>query len=288
VTVRIIDADPELLRRRAEAALHAHHQGDVHIAAEATGDVPTIVATLTDHGPWAWAVMPEVRDDGTVVLPIQTTRDGIEEMYKALRGYSDVLGAEVLVDVRGEWYVFEEALASMRERATGEYSEWEMITILPVTTGKGITGELCWWRIGGAPDNALQLRRDALARHDRYLAALRAGDVDGVVAEFAEQAQCAVRDYVADTGTITGLHGAAGLREHLQALVDRYEILGVDMLHRVVADWYLFAEVRISVRERAGGAELAWHAAEFFAPGPDGRWIARIGHGTDPAVQALV
>ena len=29
--------------------------------------------------------------------------------------------------------------------------------------------------------------------------------------------------------------------------------------------------------------ELAFHTAEFFIPANDGRFIARIGHGTDPA-----
>ena len=62
MTVRFIDADPELLRRRAEAAGHANRQATVHVEAETTGDVPTILGTLTGNGPWAWAVMPEVRE----------------------------------------------------------------------------------------------------------------------------------------------------------------------------------------------------------------------------------
>ena len=97
-----------------------------------------------------------------------------------------------------------------------------------------------------------------------------------------------MRDYVADTGTLVPLEGATGIAAHFRAFFERFEMLGVEVLHRVVTDWYLFAEVRLTVRERATGELLAWHTAEFFAPGADGRWIARIGHGTDPASQPVV
>ena len=56
----------------------------------------------------------------------------------------------------------------------------------------------------------------------------------------------------------------------------------------VVSDWYLFAELRVTVRERASGEVFAWHTAEFFASRAAGSWLTRIGHGTDPAVQASV
>jgi hypothetical protein len=59
-------------------------------------------------------------------------------------------------------------------------------------------------------------------------------------------------------------------------------VRAVDILHRLVDEWYVFAELRLTVAERTTGETRAFHTAEFFIPANDGRFIARIGHGTDP------
>jgi hypothetical protein len=56
----------------------------------------------------------------------------------------------------------------------------------------------------------------------------------------------------------------------------------VEYLYRVMEDWYLFAEVRITVRTRVGDRrELAFNSADFFVPAKDNRIIVQTGHGTD-------
>ena len=48
----------------------------------------------------------------------------------------------------------------------------------------------------------------------------------------------------------------------------------------------MFAELRFTVVERTGpdaGRAFAFNTAEFLIPAADGRFIARIGHGTDLA-----
>lgn len=296
LTKPVIDIDPDLLRRSAEAERHASEQAWIHINAESTGHVPTILETLTLDEPYAWAIMPQAQPDGSIVLPVQTTRDAIEQTYRMVRGHSDVLGAEALVDVRGQWYDLLETVSRNRVKETGVESEHEIVLLLPVTQGAGITGELCWVRmdrssLGKASlpmseKKPLQVRRELLALHDRYLDALRAGDVDALLALFSNGAQSAIRDYVDDTGTITGLDDVDGHRTYYQAFFDLYEVQSAELLQRVVQDWYLFAEARVEVVPRAGeeqGNTLAFHTATLFAPGREDRWIVQIGHGTDLA-----
>jgi hypothetical protein len=136
-----------------------------------------------------------------------------------------------------------------------------------------------------AADDPLTFRRLLLSRHEGYCAALQAGDADAVMALLAEGVQGAVRDYVNDTGTLTGLEGSAANRAFYASLFRKYEILGVDLLHRVAQEWYLFAELRMTVRPRDGSSGvLAFNTAEFFIPARDGRFILHVGHGTDPAI----
>ena len=56
----------------------------------------------------------------------------------------------------------------------------------------------------------------------------------------------------------------------------------MSLVHRVTQDWFHFGEIRIEVRDRAAGAEIAFHTAEIHAPGKNGRLVGRIGYGTDP------
>src|SRR5262245_21233530 len=106
LTQSLIDIDPELLRRSAQAQLHAFAEVADHLAKEETGHIPTILGTLVPGGPWAWPIVPFTQSDGSFDLPLQTTYEGIEEMYGIIRGHSDVLGTELLAEVRGTWFVF--------------------------------------------------------------------------------------------------------------------------------------------------------------------------------------
>ena len=234
----VIDIDPELLRRSAQAQRHAFTESWDHISKECTGHIPTILATLIPDGPWAWAIMTYAQPDGSITLPVHTSYEGIEGMYHIIRGASDVLGAEPIVDVRGTWYAFLEVVSRGRSKSTGEEQEHEMILVLPVTTGPGITGELAWvkadrTRLGkdlplAAPKSPLEMRRHMLRLHDELLDAFRVGDASGMAAVFSAGCQSAIRDYVEDTGTITGLDDVGGLVGHYEAFFDRYEVRSVD------------------------------------------------------------
>jgi hypothetical protein len=95
-----------------------------------------------------------------------------------------------------------------------------------------------------------------------------------------------VRDYVADSGTLILLRDLDAHRAHYTAWFERFEVTAVELVHRVVQEWYVFAELWIEVRARQGaeaGRALAFRTAEVFVLAHDDRFIARIGHGTDLA-----
>lgn len=294
--LRVIDVDPELLRASAAAALHAAEQTRVHIEAEIAGKIPELMETLVAEGPYAYTIMPEFNPDGTVRAPALTTWDDIREAYEIVRGRSDLLSSEPLVEIRGTWYTFHEAVSTGWVKGTPEPSSGvETLALFPVSTAKGITGELVWPRLPGlllgrgdapndSPTDPREQRRQTLKLHDRYIDAIRTADVDALLDTLNDDVQGAVRDYVNDTGTLIELGGKEAHRAFYGALFDKYEVQSVDLLERVVQDWYVFAELRLNVVSRDDpDSRLAFHIAEFLVLAKDGRFIVRIGHGTDPA-----
>jgi hypothetical protein len=296
--VRVIDVDPELLRKMTAAALHAVDETYVHIEAEITaanGDYDALMSTLVPEGPYGYTIQPTFHGDGTVRAPVLTTWDEIRGAYEQVRGTSDMLSNEPLIEVRGTWYVFQESVSVGRPKATGVVSDGtHLLGMFPVSTGKGITGELVWPRVPAAmlgrgevpadlPTDPLRQRRDLLALHDRYVAAFAAGDADGMVDAMNDDVQSGVRDYVRDTGALTELQGKEANRAYYAALFEKYDIQSVELLDRVVQEWFVFAELRVTAVPRAGGAPVAFHVAEYYVTANDGKFFVRIGHGTDIA-----
>jgi hypothetical protein len=292
--MRAIDIDAGLLRESCAAALHAAEQTQIHIDAELVGRIPELMETLRSVGPYAYSIMPHIRPDGTVALPILSTAEEIRDAYTMIRGASDLLSVEPLVEIRGTWYTFQEATSVGRPKSTGIESDNLTLGLFPVSTDKGITGELVWVvkpraelganaRVGDADKSTWELRREVLALHKRYLAALGDADVDTIVECLSDGVASAVRDYVDNTGKLASLEGKDAHRAYYQSFFDAYSIESIDTLDQVVQDSYVFTELRFTVTARVeGSGPVAFHTAEFHVIGGDGRFIARIGHGTDP------
>ena len=169
-----------------------------------------------------------------------------------------------------------------------------VLTLYTAGTWPGINGELAWPRLPpqllgkgtASPEpvaDPIQVRRDLLALHTTSVQALADMDADALAATMHDGVQSAVRDYVADTGALAQLEGKPANRAYYAAFFEKFEVVGVDLLDRVVQDWYVFAELRMTVQPRGGGAPSAFHVAEYFIPANDGRFIVRIGYGTDLA-----
>lgn len=226
-------------------------------------------------------------------LPILSTADEIREIYTLIRGASNLLSVEPLVELRGSWYAFHEAIArGQLKNSEAPPTENVTLGLFPVSTDKGITGELVWVvrprsTLGSGfdpneiPTDPLVLRRETRNLHTRQVQALRDNDVDALMDCLNDGVASAVRDYINDTGKLASLHGTDEHRAYYESFFRKYTVESVDLLDRVVQDSYAFAELRFSVTARDGSGTFSFHTAEFHMPAGDGRFIARIGHGTD-------
>lgn len=293
-----VDVDPQTLGTSAGASLHAQEQALVHVGEEIKArdpsDLRALMASLAPGGPYAYTIMPRVGPDGSVRLPILTTRDEIHEAYGFIRGLSDLHEVVGLTEVAGTWYLFQDAMTVGGPKDSDVRNHRETLGLFPSGVEHGITGELVWLRQPrsglGAPDDVEVVAEDELHgrrlvrdRFDQYVAGLRANDLDALLEPVHDGAASAVRDYVAGHGGLVELAGKQQHRAWYGELLARYEVRSVQPLHLVTADWYVFAELRITAALRGGtGETVAFHVAEFHVPAKDGRFIARIGHGTEP------
>lgn len=294
--MKVIDIDPELLRRYAQASIHAGNEAWTHMEAEFVGNVDGLMDTLVATEPLAYTIVPQIFPDGSVKSPVTSTLAGVRECYHFVRGRSDLVNVELVSEIRGGWYDFQVGWNTGRVRENNperKLTNSVTIGVFPVSKGKGITGELVWVMTprerlgtGPAPDgpalSGFGGRRQLLALHKQFLDGYRANDVEAVLETMNEGVQANIRDYVNDTGTLIGIESKADYRDYLTAFFARYEVLQVDHLQRLTEDWFLFAETRFELRERSGqGREFGIHTAEFFVPAKDNRIIVQTGHGTD-------
>jgi len=296
--VSAIDVDPKMLEIGAAASAHAFEQAIVHIGEEIAARDPqkldALVGSLAAEGPYAYTILPEVGADGSVKLPVLTTREEITGAYGFIRGLSDLHEVVGLTEIRGAWYLFQDNISRGGPKGADQLNNRHTLALFPSGADQGITGELVWLRVPrerlGAPGEVdvidadpLLARRQVRDQYTRYLDGLRANDVDAVLATLHDGVASAVRDYVNATGTLVELSGNNAHRSWYQALFAEYEIQSVQPLCQVIEDWYVFAELRITAAPQAGTGTIAFHTAEFHLPAKDGRFIARIGHGTEPA-----
>jgi hypothetical protein len=292
--MQAIEVDPELLRRTAEAAVHVGDETVEHNAAEVRGSVPGLLDTLAPSEPYGYMLSPEFQPDGSIRMPIASTRDEVGAFYEVVRGRSDVLSEEPIIEVRGTWYAFWESVSTGRRKETGAVSEHPLAILSPVGADAGIDGEIIWPKLpfemlGTGADAAYldleesQRRRALRNMHDRELDALRHGDVDAILANLDDGVVSAVRGYVEDTGRMVELVGRDAHRDYYTAFFDKYDVRSVGLVHRVTQDWFHFAEIRIEVHDKATDEQIAFHTAEIHSPGKNGLLVGRTGYGTDPA-----
>ncbi len=147
-TMPVIDTDPEVLQRSTEASMHAAEETWTHIRAEVTaadGDYDKLMSTLRERGPYGYTIQPQINGDGTVNAPILTTWDEIRVAYEQVRGRSDLLTSESLIELRGTWYVFQESMSFGHVKGEPEPSSGShLLGMFPVGKSAGITGELIW------------------------------------------------------------------------------------------------------------------------------------------------
>lgn len=263
-----------------------------HINSEYTDVVDEVMTTLAPEGPYAYTVFPgAMPEEGAIPQQkVLTTRDEIHACYENLHRFIAVREMRTVVEFRCDWYTFMYGMGEGLDKSSGAQIFTPTAVLFPTMGQPGITGELFWirCRVGDLATNpsegALASPLAILDLHDRFVELLRVGDVDGIVGAGDPNAQTSVRDYVDDTGTLVELHDAAGLRDYLQRFYARYAVEEIELVHRYISEWFVFAELRWVVRATAGadaGKRFVFRTAEVAEVGPDGLIAARIGHGTD-------
>lgn len=293
-----IDVDPKLLEATAVAAAEAYDKAVGHVKEEIKARDPSnltaLIGTLAPEGPYAYTIMPRVLPDGTISLPVLSTRQEITEAYGFVRGMSDVHEVAGLTEITGSWYLFQDALTVGSPKDTDVRNDRHTLGLFPSGAAPGITGELVWVRVprsqlGLEGDvevvarDDLHARRLVLDRYQQYLEGLRANDVEAVLEPLHDGVASAIRDYVGATGTLIELTGKDAHRDWYAELLAKYEVRSARPIQLVTTEWYVFSELWIHVEQRDNGARFAFNTAEFHVTAKDGRFIARIGHGTEPA-----
>jgi hypothetical protein len=290
----VIQVSSDLLDRIADAAANAAKQTKIHIDGEIEGLIPELMDTLAPEGPYAYTIIPQVRPDGSVHLPVLTTREEIRKAYEMVRGETALLRVSALTEIRGEWYTFQDSISRTRRHDNGKLGASQTIALFPTGQGGGITGELVWARrprstLGlnrGATDgealSEMYVREQVFELHQSYIDAMLQGDTGAVLDTLNDGVASAIRNYVDDAGGLMMLEGKDAHRVYYDALFAKYDMLSVTPFDRVAEEWYVFAELRMKARERKSGQTKTFNTAAFFAPAQDGRFVACIGHGTDP------
>lgn len=268
-----------------------------HVRSETTNSVETIMGTVSSS---VCYLMPDVSQSALPITPL-LERDQVAEYYREERSFLEVVDACDLVELSSDWYVFHEGVSTTREVATGKTFQHTYAVLFPVAAD-GIIGEILWprqslndlyagRRAAGAgealtPDELLALRRRHQATHDRYLAALRSGDVGAARALWSDDARIAVRVGGPGTGTVRQGAGSATVEQRVRELCTVMEAPEVTVLQRVVGEWYLFADWVIRGRMPGSDATVELRIASIHPMTRSSEIAGELGYGLDHAVVA--
>ena len=139
-----IDVDPKTLEIGAAASAHAFEQGIVHVGEEIAARDPqkldALVGSLAAEGPYAYTILPEVKEDGSVRLPVLTTREDITEAYRFIRGLSDLHEVIALHEIRGAWYLFHDNISRGGPKGSAQLNNRQTLALVPVGRRAGDHG----------------------------------------------------------------------------------------------------------------------------------------------------
>lgn len=271
----------------AERLLHAQAQADLHVEKEITEDIEQILETLSPEGPYAYTALP-VLEDGHLVSRVAHDIEQIRQCYEGIHSNIGLRGWRSTTRLLSSWYTFHAGWAATESKEDGSMVDYEALVIFPTMGNRGITGELFWNRTspGVTPrsgESSSDVRRRIMADQEAYLEAIRSGDAEGMLAAVAPDVQVNFRGYVNEQpGRLTELNGRDEMAAHIAQSQSRYLPETVDVVHLQIEDWYVFSEKLWTVKSVHDDTRLRYLTAEYAELAPDGKMIARIGHGTEP------
>ena len=269
-------------------ALRSRRRLERHVAAESTNVIDEIMATvaspasLTWSGGLSWA-MAAITPAGPQPLAVITDPTLVRGFYAGQRDRLDLGGftPPVVAQSSDVWSLME-VEAWFTSKPEGTPFEGASV-LLGLTDGDvGISGEISLNAFPGYDLGAAWTTRNGVDLHAAYLAALAAGDVDGLLALMLDGVQGAVRDFTVDDGPcFTAVRGIDGMRRHYEEFFDRYAIRELTVVSELVRSWWLFDEILLDVDVRRGphaGARALLRSFEVL-PLWQGRIAMRLGQG---------
>jgi hypothetical protein len=287
-------ADGTILRgtpslAHADAAVSCGDRIMWHAQVEVTNVIDDVMGTITPADSlswartWAWAA-PLAGADGAIKLRTLRTRDEIRAFYVDNRSRYQVTDTgRPQMRVCSDWYAMTESHATFESLPDHTEYRQSWVLVSPMDGTHGITGELVWARFPHLEPGPEISAEDICITYERYLEALRAQDVDGLLALMAPGVQGAVRDYAGDE-TFVGIDGPEEMRAFYQRMFAAVRVRAVDTVQFVNRGWYMFSEHRWTVDFLAGprqGSSGALLIAELLPLDREGRIYARLGFGTE-------
>lgn len=280
-------------RDLVDDVLESLRRAESHVSTEYQDDLSITLATVTKTDP-RYAMMPIPGK-----IHVVTDTAGVADFYRTSRSVFQPLGLRMKAQLTTDWFMFLEGVASRRARDTGQEYTTSTVTLFPTTEG-GIVGEFLWERYNGEPrgdGGAAQIVAEAKRRgarsevpvmsvlalriHDDIVHALRNNDLDALCARFADDYLQANRSYVPSYGPMVQAEGLAGAREYWGAFLQAYRVDDVSTINRLTADWYVFAELVLTVTPReSDGAQKRFRTATIYPIRADGRVMGELGYGT--------
>jgi hypothetical protein len=273
----------------ARLAARAAELSWIHIWAEYTQDPVQIAATLANDAPIAWALaVPSQAAGGAYRFIEGTSIEGVRDQYEMLRHQLEIHGWEPLIEVRSGWYTMWSGVSHIKTVSTGLVHKGQTAVLFPVGSD-GILGELQIGNVGRYPDGTAPLdservpvrRLDVLHEHEIYLENLRNGDADAVMTAWRDDGAMAIRSYLVDESQLLNLGGSQQIRDYFTSLFQRYQVVDIQIVNRVIDTWFLFTELYWIVEDRASGRKLEFCTADLTSIDEERKYWVSTGAGTD-------
>jgi ketosteroid isomerase-like protein len=239
------------------AQLHEENLAKVmaHLRAEFSNDIDEIMGTVAPD-PRFFIV---TREHGKLELEVAETPAAVRDHYVNLRTSLDVVRSRQIRRIAGEWFVFQQSVATMRTRAGADDRSADphdfgvdTAVLFPIAAG-GILGEIPWNRtsFGEAMSTAAihhepptEELMETVDLHEAFLGAWCAGDERRVVDLLEDDCALGIRNCTDARGPMCVGEGKDAIRTALAEQFRRWRPATFTVVNLVVTDWYIFANVR--------------------------------------------
>ena len=265
----------------AARAVRSRRVAEAHFTFEQTNDPDEIMLSMKSYDPLHTAVVLD-GPGGSDELVLNRTTVEQRDFYVRSRESGNFVAAEVFTSIGSDWYGFVHLIVTGEAISSGERGDMEVIGLLPSTIDEDtIAGEMGWTRPASARPlgPGVPYHRVAIAHvHAQWLDLVRGMDARGLSELYSDNVFGALRDYPADQHA--PLTGRTAVQDHYASLFLRYRIIDLDVVLRLVEDWYLLAELRWEL-EDGDRNRFVHRTADIMVLDDEHRIRRHIGYGTD-------